>query len=123
MILTLCNIYAPVSACSAQQQQFYSNLERLLSNFPYENLCLAGDFNLALELVLNSLLQGIDSGFLRVEQRRGVICLIPKKDRDRLEIKNWRPITLLNVDLKILTKAIANKLVPCLRLAFLKADS
>ena len=32
-----------------------------------------------------------------------VIKLIEKKDRDKRYIKNWRPISLLNVDTKILS--------------------
>ena len=35
-----------------------------------------------------------------------------KKDRDKRYIKNWRLIYLLNVDTKILSKAISNKLKP-----------
>ena len=34
---------------------------------------------------------------------------MPKKDKDTLFLKNWRPITLLNVDYKILAKCIANR--------------
>ena len=33
-----------------------------------------------------------------------------KKDRDRRFIKNWRPIFLLNVDPKIISKALSEKL-------------
>ena len=40
-------------------------------------------------------------------QRSGVITLLHKKG-DRLEMKNWQPITLLYVDYKIATKAIAD---------------
>lgn len=46
-------------------------------------------------------------GTLSISQRRGIISLIPKKDRDKTLLENLRPISLLNVDCKILTKAIA----------------
>ena len=41
--------------------------------------------------------------------RRGIINLIPKPNKDELLVKNWRPITLLNYDYKILAKLIANR--------------
>ena len=49
-------------------------------------------------------------GFLHPTARQGVISLIPKKGRDRNFLVHWRPITLLNVDYKILSKALANKM-------------
>lgn len=49
------------------------------------------------------------------EQRRGVITLIPKKDCDRRELSSWRPITLLNTDYKVLTKALALRLQSCVK--------
>ena len=42
--------------------------------------------------------------------RRGIITLIPKKDKDQLLLKNWRPISLLNTDYKILTKVLAYRI-------------
>jgi len=36
--------------------------------------------------------------------------LIPEEDGSLLDLSNWQPITLLNVDGKIATKAIANRL-------------
>lgn len=50
-----------------------------------------------------------ETGCLTVSQRRGVISLIFKKG-NRTLLKNWRPITLLTTDYKILTKALANRL-------------
>jgi len=49
-------------------------------------------------------------GEMSVSQRRGVITLIPKDDSNLLELSNWRPITLLNVDYKIASKAIASRI-------------
>ena len=42
--------------------------------------------------------------------RRGIISLIPKKNKDTRYIKNLRPLTLLNTDYKIMAKAVANRL-------------
>jgi hypothetical protein len=49
-------------------------------------------------------------GQLSPSQRSGLITLIHKHG-DRLDMKNWRPITLLCVDYKIVAKAIANRLL------------
>ena len=51
---------------------------------------------------------------LSISQRRGIVTLIPKEEGSLLELKNWRPITLLNVDCKIATKAIAKRIEPYL---------
>ena len=53
---------------------------------------------------INSLKQSKIDGNLSVSQRQAVIKLIVKKDRDKRFVKNWRPISLLNVDTKILSK-------------------
>ena len=47
---------------------------------------------------------------LTISQKQAVITLIEKKGKDRRLIKNWRPISLLNVDVKIGSKAIAKRL-------------
>jgi len=67
------------------------------------------------DLVLNSFNYSFASGSLSVEQRRGVITVIPKRDKDVRYLKNWRPISLLNTDYKILTKVLANRLQVALR--------
>ena len=55
-----------------------------------------------------------ENNLLPLSTRRGIISLIPKKDRDPLRLKNWRPLTLLNCDYKILTKAIVYRIRPYL---------
>lgn len=44
-------------------------------------------------------------------QRKGVITLVPKKDKDRTNLKNWRPISWLNFDYKIVAKVSANRII------------
>jgi hypothetical protein len=47
---------------------------------------------------------------LSTDQRRGILSLIPKKDKDPRLLKNWRPISLLNTDYKIFAKTMATRL-------------
>jgi hypothetical protein len=58
-------------------------------------------------LVFNSIKYGIENSRLSLDQRRGVLTLIPKKDKDLRNLKNWRPLSLLNTDYKILAKLLA----------------
>ena len=51
-------------------------------------------------------------GKLSVTQKRGIISLIPKDESNLTMLSNWIPITLLNVDYKILAKAIAKRTQP-----------
>ena len=62
------------------------------------------------EILLNSLNYSYDIGKLSISQRRGIIKLMPKKDAELNLIKNWRPLTLLNCNYKIATKAIASRI-------------
>ena len=52
----------------------------------------------------------IKTGRLHSSARRGVLTLLPKKGRDILYLKSWRPISLLTVDFKIYSKALANRI-------------
>ena len=61
--------------------------------------------------LLNSYNAAFQGGSLSISQRRGIIItLIPKADGDLSELSNWRLISLLNIDYKILTKAFAKRI-------------
>ena len=60
--------------------------------------------------MINSFNFAFDTGTLSISQRRGIITLIPKPNKDTALLENLRPISLLNVDYKILTKTIAKRL-------------
>ncbi|CAB4016129.1 Hypothetical predicted protein, partial [Paramuricea clavata] len=51
-----------------------------------------------------------ETGQLSTSQRRGLIIILYKKN-DHLETKNWRPISHLNVDYKIATRALLGSLL------------
>ena len=60
--------------------------------------------------VYRSLYYGYEIGHFSQFQCQGVITCIPKEGKDRRYLNNWRPISLLNTDIKIASAAIANRL-------------
>ena len=64
--------------------------------------------------LLASLNRAYEHVRLSVSQRRGKITLLAKEDTELLLLRNWRPITLLNVGYKIASKAIARGTEPML---------
>ena len=58
------------------------------------------------EPLIKALREALSTGELSASQKQSVIRLIPKKNRDLAQVKNWRPISLMNVDVKILSKAL-----------------
>ena len=54
--------------------------------------------------------QHCEQGILSPSQRNGVVTLLPKKDRDPNFVKNYRPISLLTTDYKLIAKTMANRL-------------
>ena len=62
------------------------------------------------EYYFDALVDSLNKGEMGIDQRRGIITLLPKKGKDIKRVTNWRPITLLNVDYKIIAKVIATRL-------------
>ena len=62
------------------------------------------------QIFVDSVVEAKEKGILSKSRRQAIIKLIEKKDRDKTFIKNWRHISLLNVDLKIISKALSEKL-------------
>ena len=67
--------------------------------------------------LIDALNLSFDYGILSTSQRQVVITLVEKKGKDKRYFKNWRPISLINVDTKILSKSLAlriTKILSCL---------
>lgn len=60
------------------------------------------------KFALDSFNYAHDHGEMSVSQRQATITLLDK-GKDRNQLKNWRPISLLNTDYKIMSKALANR--------------
>ncbi len=59
---------------------------------------------------INSINYSYEHGSLTELQKQGIITLLPKNNKDTLSLDNWRPISLLNVDYKIATKVLGNRI-------------
>ena len=59
---------------------------------------------------LNSINYGFSKGELSVTQKEGVIVCLPKGNKCKKYLKNWRPISLLNVSYKIASGVIASRI-------------
>ena len=67
-------------------------------------------FNELGKLLVETLNFSYEKGELSTSQKQAVITLIQKKDMDSRFIKNWRPISLINVDVKVASKALAERM-------------
>ena len=62
------------------------------------------------QIMVDSFNYSFQHNLLTTSQRQAIITLLEKSGKDRLQIKNWRPISLLNVDYKILTKCLSERI-------------
>ena len=59
--------------------------------------------------VIRSINYGYSVNSLSITQRHGIITCLPKGDKPKHFLKNWRPISLLNTVYKIASGSIANR--------------
>ena len=97
----------------------YDECKQILETFendksPGEDGFTVEFYKFFFELLGHNLVESFNEAYeaneLSISQRRGIITLIPKVDGSPLDLSNWRPITFLNVDCKIATKAIAKRI-------------
>ena len=60
--------------------------------------------------IVRSINTGYFKGQLSITQRQGIIICIPKPEKPKHFIENWRPISLLNIIYKIASGTIANRM-------------
>jgi len=65
-------------------------------------------------LLLDMYNDSLANGFLPLTITQASISLLLKRDKNPDECGNWRPISLLNSDVKLLAKVLACRLDPCL---------
>ena len=88
---TLKNNKSP--GCDGITSEFYKMFDKELSPF-----------------LLNVFSESIHSEALPTNLTQGIIPLIPKPNKDKENLENWRPITSLNNDYKVLAIIFANRM-------------
>ena len=64
-------------------------------------------FDILGPLLLHVYDHAFEKKLLNCSARMGLISLIPKKSKNLLELKSYRPLSILNLDYKILSKMFA----------------
>ena len=65
-------------------------------------------------MLVESFNEAFNKKEMSASQRKAIITLIEKKDKDRCFLENWRPISLIHVDSKIASKVISARIIKVL---------
>ena len=66
------------------------------------------------QFAVRSVNHSFDIGSLSIQQRQGIITLLPKGTKDRRFLANWRPLILLNSFYKLVSGCITERIKPVL---------
>ena len=64
--------------------------------------------------VVNAVEYAFNNNRLSVTQNLGIISIIPKGEKDKRYLNNWRPLMLLNTLYKLISGCIAERIKPVL---------
>ena len=97
------------------KQEIYKNLKEMKNNKAPGNDGVPKEFYLAFfdylgDDLVNCLNRNFEVGELTSSQRQAIITLIAKPGKDTRQLKSWRPISLLNVDVKLLSLTLVSRI-------------
>ena len=99
-----CEGEIPLEELESVLNSFRNNKSPCNDGLPIENY--KSCWNLISKSFMECVQESFKYGEMSSSQRKAVITLTEKQGKDRTLIENWKPISLINVDTKIITKVI-----------------
>ena len=116
---TLSKLSAKLTAATVDKRRMYASLKSFSKGKSPGTDGLTVEFyrsfrELLRQELVDSFNYAFEKGEMLISQKRDIITLIPKKDKKRTLLDNWRPISLLNTDYKVAIKSIAARIAKLL---------
>ncbi|CEP13428.1 hypothetical protein [Parasitella parasitica] len=104
------NLYSPTPIDPENLQFFTNQIPTGLDGLPYELLFILFSHPATVKLALQVFNDALSLGTFPQSWQETCLILLPKKG-DLAQLKNWRPISLINGDAKIFTRLINHRLM------------